>query len=79
MRPPQSLFASGGKAGESAILDFVAAQPPAASKWGRIVLPRESIRMRPASRGMKRWVGLGVIADNLTNIARALIAKIDTT
>jgi hypothetical protein len=35
--------------------------------------------MRPASRGMKRWVGLGVIADNLTNIARALIAKIDTT
>lgn len=30
-------------------------------------------------RGMKRWVGLGVIADNLTNIARALIAKTDTT
>jgi len=30
-------------------------------------------------RGMKRWVGLGVIADNLINIGRALAAKIDTT
>lgn len=25
--------------------------------------------------GMKRWVGLGVISDNLTNIGRALAAK----
>ena len=30
-------------------------------------------------RGMNRWVGLGVIADNLINIGRALAAKIDTT
>ncbi len=30
-------------------------------------------------RGMKRWVGLGVIADNLINIGRALAAKTDTT
>jgi len=29
-------------------------------------------------RGMKRWVGLGVIADNLINIGRALAAKTDT-
>jgi len=28
---------------------------------------------------MKRWVGLGVIADNLINIGRALAAKTDTT
>lgn len=30
-------------------------------------------------RGMKRWVGLGVIADNLINIGRALAAQTDTT
>jgi IS5 family transposase len=30
-------------------------------------------------RSMKRWIGLGVIADNLTNISRALAAKTDTT
>ena len=29
--------------------------------------------------GMKRWVGLGVISDNLINIGRALAAKTDTT
>ena len=30
-------------------------------------------------RGMKRWVGLGVLSDNLINIGRAMVAKTDTT
>ena len=30
-------------------------------------------------RGMKRWVGLGVISDNLINIGRALAVKTDKT
>lgn len=30
-------------------------------------------------RGMKRWVGLGIISDNLINIGRALAAKLDKT
>jgi transposase, IS5 family len=30
-------------------------------------------------RGMKRWVGLGVISDNLINIGRALAVKTDET
>ena len=30
-------------------------------------------------RGMKRWVGLGIISDNLINIGRALAAKADKT
>ena len=41
-------------------------------RCGRFYGARAAVQAWAANAGMKRWVGLGVIADNIINIGRAM-------